>query len=255
MALKGEAMLLYTKINNLPKPETFGVKSLVKWLKLNRYPIDGPGENSWGKLKTLDEDPPSLWSQFWKLVRTIFRENESDKLDLDLVVPRRNEQVDGLTRWVESEGVPFWERACVVWNKFWKPKKLAATLPPATSDTSSRRSSNASSSTFSRWLSDLRRKMSNASQVSENFEENDTGDGRVKIVTYHYKTLIAFTTFVTTVFASLLPVVAIVVLSKLHKQPMILGFIALFTGLFTMGLMILTPPGTKRTEIFTASAA
>jgi len=46
-----------------------------------------------------------------------------------------------------------------------------------------------------------------------------------------------------------------VVLSGIHKQRMILGFIALFTGLFTMGLMILTPSGTSRTEIFTASAA
>jgi hypothetical protein len=54
--------------------------------------------------------------------------------------------------------------------------------------------------------------------------------------------------------ASLLPIVAIVVLSKMHTQRVILGFIALFTRLFTMGLMILMLWGTSMTEIFTASA-
>jgi hypothetical protein len=70
-----------------------------------------------------------------------------------------------------------------------------------------------------------------------------------------FTTFISRSNFVTTIVASLLPIVAIVVLSKLHKQSMILGFIALFTSLFTIGLTFLAPSGTSRTEIFTASAA
>jgi hypothetical protein len=250
MAPEGEAMLLYTKINDLPEPETFSVNNLLKLLKLKRRPINGPGEDSWGKLKAHDEKATPLGSQFWRLVRAIFWEKECDKVHLDLVVPRKNKEMDGFTRWVYSEGVPFWERLCVEWNDFWK---RPGRLPPPSPDLSSRRSSNASIATFVQWLSDIRRKWSNASQESEKSE--DVVEEKTKIVTYPIKRLIAFTTFVTTVVYSLQPIVASVVRSKMHEQPMILGFIALFTGLFTMGLMILTPSGTSRTEIFTASAA
>jgi hypothetical protein len=235
-------MLLYTKVNDLPEPEIFGVKSLLKWLKVEEsYPIHGPGMDSWGELNTPDIPPMPLNSQFRRLVRTIFWEKETDKVDLGLVVPRKNKEVDGLTRWVYSEGVPFWEGVCGKWNPFWKDVHIkwnhfwepTEGLP--------------------QWLSDLGRKVSNASQITEKSE--NTTQEKTKIVTYRVKRLVAFTSFVTTVVASLLPIVAIVVLSKMHEQPMILGFIALFTGLFTMGLMILTPSGTSRTEIFTASAA
>src|SRR5208337_1250347 len=110
-----------------------------------------------------------------------------------------------------------------------------------------KRNSNASDTTFvEKFILELRRKWSNESPVSEK-PGKCPGEEKIQIVTYRYRTLLAFTTFVTTIFASLLPIVAIVVLSKLHKQSMVLGFIALFTGLFTMGLMMLTPPGTKRT--------
>jgi hypothetical protein len=223
-------MLLYTKINDLPEPETFSVNNLLKWLKLANYPVSGPGENSWGDVNTLDGDPPPLWQQFRRLVRTIFYEREADKVHLDLIMPRKNKEVDGLTKWVYSQGVPFWEGVCVKWIHFWEPTER---LP--------------------QWLSDLGRRVSDASQDSNKSE--GTMEEKSNIVTYRVKRLVAFTTFVTTIVASLLPILAIVVLSGIHKQRMILGFIALFTGLFTMGLMILTPSGTSRTEIFTASAA
>jgi hypothetical protein len=242
MAPEGEAMLLYTRINALPEPETFGVDSLLKWLQDEKFPISGPGKDSWGRLYTVDEDQVQLWKRFGRLIKTIFWEKKKDKThlhQLDLIVPRKEKEVDRLTSWVFSEGVPFWEAACVKWNGFWKNNENEDT--------------NTTEACLPRWLTDLRRKVSN---ISQNFEKpKHTQEERTQIVTYHASKLIGFTTFVATVVASLLPIVAIVVLSKVHKQRMILGLIALFTGLFTMGLMVFTPSGTSRTDIFTASAA
>jgi hypothetical protein len=241
--------LLYTKINDLPEPETFRVKSLLDWLQAAKFPIEGKGSNSWGTLTTLAKNG-SILSQFFRLVRTMFWSMEEDNVHLDLVVPLTNKSADGLTKWIQSEGLPFWERVCAALQN-----KREDILPCTRSSTSSTRNSNASDSIFvPKFILELRKKWSNESQVSEKPGECPKED-KIPIVTYRYRTLLAFTTFVTTIFASLLPIVAIVVLSKLHKQSMVLGFIALFTGLFTMGLMMLTPSGTKRTEIFTASAA
>lgn len=238
-------MLLYTNINDLPAPEKFEVKNLLKWLRTERA-IDGGGANSWGLVNQVQSDQPSISSQFFRLIRTMFWSKEEDEIDLDLVIPLKNKSADGLTKWIESEGVPFWERI----REALKNRRafFTCTLPRPSGSSSPNRGSIASNTTLSRFFSGLLGKMSNDSQDSEK-------TGKVKIVTYRFRTLLAITTFITTVFASLLPIVAIVVLSKLHTQPIILGFIALFTGLFTMGLMMLTPPGTKRTEIFTASAA
>jgi len=67
--------------------------------------------------------------------------------------------------------------------------------------------------------------------------------------------MIRFTNHVATVIACLFPIIGIVVLSKIHTQAKILGFIALFTAVFAIGLMILTDSKTSRTDIFTATAA
>jgi VIT1/CCC1 family predicted Fe2+/Mn2+ transporter len=190
----------------------------------------------------------------------MFWSKEADDIHLDLVVPFTNKNADGITKWIESEGIPFWERVCATLQEKRErlcvalQKKREQILPRARASTPSNRNSHSFATLCTNFFLKLRQKISNESQVSEKPEECP-GNEKYQIVTYRYRTLLAFTTFVTTIFASLLPIVAIVVLSKLHKQSMILGFIALFTGLFTMGLMMLTPSGTKRTEIFTASAA
>jgi hypothetical protein len=41
----------------------------------------------------------------------------------------------------------------------------------------------------------------------------------------------------------------------MHTQSMILDFIVLFTDIFAIGLKLLSPEGTSRTEVFTATAA
>jgi hypothetical protein len=58
----------------------------------------------------------------------------------------------------------------------------------------------------------------------------------------------------TTIVACLLPVIAIVVLSKVHSMGMILGLIAIFNSVFAFGLVLISS-GSSRVEIFTATAA
>jgi hypothetical protein len=252
---KGEAMLLYAKTNDLPEPETFGVNNLLKWLRLKGHPIAGPGKDSWGELLRLDKRPPSLWSQFLRLVRTIFWERESDKVHLGLVVPRKHIEVDRIARWASSEGIPFWERFRGEWASYWKPEP---TLPQPSPSTAARHSSSSSASTLLQWISHHGRKLRHRSQdlgwLKEEMEEGP------KVFTYRIKRLVAFAHLLITfvgISASLLPIIAIIALSKV-SQDKILGFIALFTGLFTFGLLVLTLLGTSRTsmlDIFTASAA
>jgi hypothetical protein len=241
MVLKGKAMMIYSKMNDLPEPETYITNHLLRWLRCNDYPIDGPGMNSWGELLTLQREPPPLLSRFWRLVRTMFWEKESDKVHLDLVSPRKI-ITDRLSRWVYNEGLPFWDLVCVNWDNYRNPRGV---LPSPNSVSQRKRRS------ITKWLSDLRRKVSATSQVSEARDQEG-------IISYRVKRLIAFAHLVTTfvgIVASLLPIVAIIVLSKLQKKQLVLGFIALFTGLFTLGLMAFTPWGKSRIEIFTATAA
>jgi hypothetical protein len=250
--LEGEEMLLYSKINDLPEPETFGVNNLLNLLKTKPFPIGGPGVDSWGKFRAMPEDPMPIWSQSWRFVRTIFWDKESDKVHLDLVTPS-GIKVDGLARWVYNEGLPFWDVVCFKWDHFWNPVKG---LPQPSPGSPPRRCSSALGATLVQWLSDLRRKMSNANQESEK-SKDAVGEESITI-TYRKMRLMVFAYFITTVFGiafSLLPVIAIMVLSSMHKLQSILGFIALFTGLFTVGLTLLTPWGQSRIEIFAATAA
>jgi hypothetical protein len=253
MAPQGEALLLYTKINELPKPDTFHVRNILKWLLINR-PIEGGGANSWGPLFRCYAEQPSILSQFSRLIWTLFWRKEESDIDLDLVVPLKTKSIDGLTKWVESEGVPFWESVVATLRRR-KQVFRRPVLPHATASPLSKRNSTAVGTGFTKILSGFLRKPSNDGQASEKTEGSLRVE-KIQIVTYRYKTLLAITTFVTTLSASLfLPVVAILVVSRLDSQSMILGFIALFTGLFTILNMIVTPAGTKRTEIFNASAA
>jgi hypothetical protein len=79
-------------------------------------------------------------------------------------------------------------------------------------------------------------------------------DSLASLATYSSKSMIRFTNRVATIVACLFPIIGIVVLSRLHTQAKILGFIALFTATFAMGIMALTS-STSRTEIFTVTAA
>jgi len=67
--------------------------------------------------------------------------------------------------------------------------------------------------------------------------------------------MVRFTSRVATVFACILPTLAIGILTTAHTTLQILLYIGGFTALFSIGLMFLTPSDTTRVEIFTATAA
>ncbi len=75
------------------------------------------------------------------------------------------------------------------------------------------------------------------------------------IQTYSNNNIRKFTSHVATIIACLLPIVAIGVLSTMHRTAEIIGFITLFVGIFAIGLMCVADADTKRTDIFTATAA
>jgi hypothetical protein len=66
---------------------------------------------------------------------------------------------------------------------------------------------------------------------------------------------ICLISFMITVIACLLPTVAIVVLATVHTTKELLGLIALFTALFSMGLFVFSDQGTSSTQVFTATVA
>lgn len=236
--------------------------------------LQGPGRNSWGELTAYYKDPISLWTQFRGLVRSIFLPEQPDHSHPDLVVPHKSKDVDSLTRWVATEGVPFWHNLREVlrktntqakeerfWLFGWRFLRHSLGFDSKRSGLPECASANKRHSSISTLtLSGLRLKLKSSFQWSKPPGKNpqvyhDALEEQPSLVDYSRRSIIRFTNFVATVIACLLPIVAIAVLSKLHTQPKILGFIALFTAIFAVGIMWLTDSSTSRTEIFTATAA
>jgi hypothetical protein len=153
--------------------------------------------------------------------------DENDKNTLDLVVPRELQKVDGLSHWVASEGVPFWESVRQHWKK--NKQKLRESLP--------------------KWAE------KGLDPNTANERRKSGGEIQPTLTQYTQHSILQFTSVVATIVACLLPTAAIAVLSNIHTTGKILGLIAGFTTAFALGLMMLTDAGTSRVQIFTATAA
>jgi len=169
----------------------------------------------------------SLPRQFLRLLLSIFwakkvKEDEDNKLDL--VVPRYDHKVDGLTQWVASEGVPFWESVRERWKE---NKRIVHDSLPFTEKI----------------------------QAPDPSKEKPRDEIKPTLTKYSEHSILQFTSVVATVLACLLPTAAIAVLSNMHTTGKLLGLIAGFTTAFALGLMMLTDAGTSRVQIFTATAA
>jgi hypothetical protein len=187
--------------------------------------IKGAGRWSWGDIsKTQEKGDEGLGHHLLRLIKSPIWPATPEEICPDLVTPHHPEKIDGLTRWVANNWVPFWEYFCK-WISGMIPEKIREDIEAARQKKSEEKSP----------------------------KQNDPGP--TTLVTYSMNAMLRFTSRVATLVACLLPIVAITVLSKLHTNAKVLGFIALFTALFALGLMGLTPPGTSRTEIFTATAA
>lgn len=251
----------YAKVSELPKADDFNIEGLRRWLsdpRLGDYLIEGPGQDIWGLSSSDDSNihGKSLKDNFIHMLRslTIFWPETPPKLESkckpDLIVPRMKKEEDGFTQWIAKDWLPFWHTLRdklsrekdqhLPTNSEKKPKRLSiSTL------TSSLFKSSSHSGTS-------QRRTSSSSQGSSS---EDDPQNCPTISTYKVSRMRKFTSCVTTVIACLLPTAAIAILSTIHTQAKLIGFIALFTAIFAIGLMGLTEAGTSRTDIFTATAA
>jgi hypothetical protein len=227
------ALLQYSQISALPEADAYNVEQLRVWLRRNDYPIRGPGEYIWGDMTDDEMKPKKLKWQCLLLLRNLFWKPTPKQKKLNLVVPRPGRKVDGLTKWVANEFVPFWQ--CFLDSTIYRNKGRNS------DEEKGRKRSSGSTTTET---------------VCSEIEPNRSlGSEQKTLNTYSEDRMLRFTSAVATVIACLLPTVAIAVLAKLHTTADLLGVIAVFTAIFAMGLMLLTDAGTSRVEIFTATAA
>lgn len=197
---------------------------------IGNYPIEGPGDATWGDMKEAPVDPKPLFKQFLLLLRgLVWTPKAEKKNNLDLIVPRPGHKVDGLTLWVANEFVPFYQNLKEAVHNL-ATRRARDSLPPPNS-----------------WRGG--QPTTSTSATSEKKVEPPT------LNTYSEDSMLRFTSSVATVIACLLPTLAIAILAKLHSEGVLIGVIAAFTAVFAIGLMFLTDAATSRVEIFTATAA
>lgn len=203
-------------------------------------PINGPGAECWGKYQQPNGAKQSLARQFLNVLCTLFWTQKPEKNNLDLIVPRKGQEVDSLARWVADEFIPFWHN-----------------LRNSRRDTN-RQKENGSSG-------DIRRPpilpqteptpQVNMQEVTPEEKHQRANTVQPTLTCYSEDRILRFTSSVATVIACLLPTLAITVLTLLSTTAELLGLIAVFTGVFAIGLLFLTDGTRSRVEIFTATAA
>lgn len=67
----------------------------------------GKGSDAWGDQTRPTEEIP-LSKRILPLIYSIFHPPELTRTDLDLVTTQPRQKVDGLTRWVANEWIPFY---------------------------------------------------------------------------------------------------------------------------------------------------
>jgi hypothetical protein len=226
----------------------------LRSLKGGKIHIQGPGSKCWGILTGKEQKKLSLGRQFLYLLRSIVWKKKTEKDGLDLIVPRSGHEVDGLTTWVASEFVPFWQSVRDTYHKLRKPVSGEGSVGDAgDQNISSMRSNSKPICGILPWTEPRHQQKEKAAKDPP--KTDHAPESWPTLNSYSEDRMLRFTSGVATVIACLLPTVAIAILSKMQRMPEILGFIALFTTIFAIGLMLLTDAGTSRVEIFTATAA
>jgi hypothetical protein len=225
---KDEALLQYNQICNLPSPEPHNMRTLRTWLQ-GQHCIGGNGEeNTWCDI--YDPETPPSRSLIARLLTLIWRflYPASPEGDINLVSTRPAQHIDGFTRWVADEWVPFYSEA----------KKGS-------------RKRHAKKQGRDEEASGVQSSVSRPKRESRHKREFQ----KETLATYSERSMLRFTSSVSTVVACLLPTIAITVLSKIQDTNDLLLCVAGFAVVFSVGLMFLTSAATTRVEIFTATAA
>ncbi|KAH8672829.1 hypothetical protein BGZ60DRAFT_557793 [Tricladium varicosporioides] len=223
-----EALIQYSQITSFPKADPFNVESLrtsIINLRLKNSKIWGHGTKTWGVTKATVPGKIKIGRRTLQFLLSLVWSKKPQENDLDLIVPRTGHTIDGFTHWLGNEWVPFWVDVC-------------------------------------RWYKERKSRPSDPEHPRENHQQGNTlSQGppssykKVKTLnTFSQHRMLQVTSSLATVVACALPIAAITVLSKLHTNAKILGIIALFTVVFSGGLMFLSG-GTSRVEIFTATSA
>ncbi|KAK4224475.1 putative isoleucyl-tRNA synthetase [Podospora fimiseda] len=228
--LKGynEALLLYAQVSALPSPSRRNMKELVRWIVAplaGNFKVKGCGSDVWGNQYERAEAEPSLPRQFLKLLLSIVKPNTTPVTRPDLVAPRGRKSVDGMTRWIAEEVIPFWYNLTQS-NQDKKAKKPDEEKPGPYSE--------------------------HAERVYA--QKKEVKDLKLEYITsYSGLDLLRFTSNLTTLFACMLPMAAIGILSTIETLSHRLALIASFTAVFCAGLMMLTE--ITRVQVFTATSA
>ncbi|KAH7110731.1 hypothetical protein EDB81DRAFT_954024 [Dactylonectria macrodidyma] len=104
------SLLQHAQISALPEPDSDNVECLRQWLGKadgGNYKIMGKGSEAWGDQTRRKEEIP-LSKRILPLIYSIFQPQEPTRTDLDLVTTQPRQKVDGLTRWVANEWIPFY---------------------------------------------------------------------------------------------------------------------------------------------------
>jgi hypothetical protein len=247
------ALSQYSKLFEFPKADNCNVDCLRRsamQICNDGSAVTGPGSQIWGTLSSSSDTHKSFWKLLFRLFIGLFKSLEDPRPPVDkefqehLIVPRLGKKPDGLTSWVAHCFIPLfhyvWRGGEPTWAGIWNRlmhnlSSCARLLPLQHQDTTKKRDSNASDTLN-----------------SEGSDFSGVGDGSV--TAYSETWIFRVTSIITTIVACLLPVVAIIVLSRVQSMGMILGLIALFNTLFAFGL-VLVSSGSSRVDIFTATAA
>lgn len=285
-------LLKLSEVEALREAEHSNVETLRKWVKncCKGY-LQSTGSLTWGPTAKIDPKPRTLPQLFWGLFTGFFvsPDGERDRIDdvflEHLVVPHKGSKQDGLTQWVRQSFIPFWDLLWkdylshvwhflqLLWHGFlgfWhsilrlrrplrpenQPKldeenleKLAASTP---SSNDSSRNGSSSSPTLTNSNSNGFMPPASPTLTNTSFKSHDS----LSENTHHYsgEWIVRTTSIITTTVACLLPIVAITILARVHSMGLILGLIAIFTAVFSIGLVLISS-SSSRVEIFTATAA
>lgn len=193
--------------------------------------IGGSGEEcTWGYLYETEEETTSLKWQFVKLIWALIWCQPAPKDDLDLVSTVPPRKIDGFSRWVGSRFIPFY--ANYQRYKHLQKKRASSNVTDEVK-TYAETNSNA---------------LPPKPKPSREFYKET-------LATYSEKSILRFTSAISTIVACLLPTVAITVLSQISGIRNLLLCIAGFAIIFAAGLIFLTNGTASRIDIFTATAA
>lgn len=241
--LADNALIQFSQVSAFPDADSSNVNCLRKFARkvCNPSAIVGPGSQTWGTLGSENGTkglPKTFWPLFWGLFLGFFTTQEmkrdpvKNEFQEHLIVPRVGSKPDGLTTWVTYSFIPLFHN---VWQRCGSPT-WAGLWAKVTGPFSSCH--------LPRWQDAASR-----DEKQPKDEKNLAG-----VTAYSKSWIFRITSILTTIVACLLPVIAIVVLSRVHSMGMILGLIALFNSVFAFGLVLISA-GSSRVDIFTATAA